>query len=188
MWHCLTLGLRHLAQGRTTPRPFPGALRRRPQLIRWLWTFSTSVQSTQGNSSSTHTFLSPGYQNRMADEASRIFELSSISLLAHMSTAYPRLQSSWQISLLAPDLLSCMISTLHRNPCKRELHKMLIRRSSTRSGATSTPPSRSILLSRIHPFLASRSSKSTGTASDMPSTPCAEWTNLESIRFLRHGG
>ena len=65
---------------------------------------------------------------------------------------------------------------------------MLIGRSSTSSGANSDPPSRSILLSKIFPHLASRSSKSTGTASDMPSTPSTEWTDLGRSQVLRHGG
>ena len=34
-------------------------------------------------------FNHPGIENRMADDASRLFELSDTSLLAHMSSAYP---------------------------------------------------------------------------------------------------
>ena len=63
---------------------------------------------------------------------------------------------------------------------------MLISRISTRSGVTSAPPSQSILISKIHPSLASRSSKSMGTAYNIPSTPILEWTDLGRSRFLRH--
>ena len=133
-------------------------------------------------------FYHPGIENRMADDASRLFELSDISLLDHMSAAYPQLQSAWQLSLPSPDMLSFVISTLRRNPCEQELHNIIAIRGSTSSGATSAPPSRSILLSKIHLSLASRSCKSTGTVSDTPSTPRAEWTHLGRSRFLRHGG
>ena len=81
-----------------------------------------------------------------------------------------------------------MISTLRRRPCKQELHKILSSRDSTSSVATSAPPSRSFLLSKIHSFLASRSSKSTGTGSGTPSTLSPEWTDLGRSQFLRHGG
>ena len=79
-------------------------------------------------------FLNPsvfyhlGIENCMANDTSCMFELSNTSLLAHMSAAFPQLQSSWQLSLLPPDLLSCMISTLRRNPCKQGLHKILFNR------------------------------------------------------------
>ena len=67
----------------------------------------------------------------MADDASCPFELSDTSLLAYMSAAYTQLQSPWHLSLLPLDLLSCVISTLRRKPCERELHKMLTSRGST---------------------------------------------------------
>ena len=124
-------------------------------------------------------FYHPGIENRMADDT---------SLLAHIYAAYPQSQSLWQLSLLPPDLLSCVISTLRRKPCERELHKILAIRGSTSSEMTSAPPSRSILLSKIHLSLASRSSKSMGTVSDTPSTPSAEWTDLGRSWFLRHEG
>ena len=68
--------------------------------------------------------LSPGHQNCMADGASRLFDLSDTSLPAHMSASYPQLKSLWKLSLPTPDLLSCVISTLRRNPCEQEPHKM----------------------------------------------------------------
>ena len=87
-------------------------------------------------------FYHPGIENRMADDASFLFGLSDTSLLAHMSAAYNQLQSLCQISLLPLDLLSYVISTLRRNMCERELHKILASRGSKSSGATSAPPSR----------------------------------------------
>ena len=115
----------------------------------------------------TSVFYHPGIDNCMADDASRLFELSDTSLLAHMSSVYPQSQSLWTISLPPPDLISCVISTLHRSSCERELHKILASRGSTSSGETYAPPSRSILLSYIHPSVAPRSCKCTGTGSDL---------------------
>ena len=89
---------------------------------------------------------------------------------------------------LATYLLSCMIYMLRRKPCKRPLPRMQDSRCCTSSGMTSVTPCCSIRISKIHPFLPSKSSKSTGTGSDMPSTPNAEWTDLEKNQFLRHGG
>ena len=88
-----------------------------------------------------YVFYHPCIENCMVDDASRLFELSDTSILAHMSAAYPKPQSSWQISLLPPNLLSSVISTMCRKPYEQELHKMLARRSSTSSGATFAPPS-----------------------------------------------
>ena len=133
-------------------------------------------------------FYHPFIDNHMAYDASHLYDLSDTYLLAHMYDSYPQPQSLWKLSLLPPYLLSCVISTLRRKPWEQELHKMLSGRGSTSSGATSAAPSRSILLSKIHMSLASRVSKSTGTVSDMPSTPSAEWTNLIRRRSLRHGG
>ena len=87
-------------------------------------------------------FYHPGIKNRMADDTSHLFEISDTSLLAHMSSVYPQSKISWMISLPPPDMLSCVITTLHRRPCKQELHKILARRGSTSSAATSAPPSR----------------------------------------------
>ena len=124
----------------------------------------------------------------MADDASCLFELFDTSLLAHMSAAYPHSQSLWQLFHLPSDLLSCVISTLRRKPCEKELHKVFSSRGSTSNGATSAPPSGSILLSKIHLSLASRSCKSKGTIFITPSTPSANWTDLGRCLFLMHGG
>ena len=81
-----------------------------------------------------------------------------------------------------------MISTLRRKPCQPALLKMRDSRGCTSSGTNSVPPCQSILLSKIHPSLALRSSKSTTTAFSTPSTPSAGWINLRNNQFLRHGG
>ena len=98
----------------------------------------------------TSVFYHLGIDNNTADDASCLFELSDTSHIAHLSATYPQSQSSLQLSLLPLDLLSCVISTLHRTPCDWELHKILASRGFTSSGATSAPPSRSILLSKIY--------------------------------------
>ena len=85
-------------------------------------------------------FYHPGVKNLMVDEDSCLFDLSDTALLDHMSAAYPQPKSSWKLSLLPPDLLSCVISTLGRKPRGQELHKMLARRGYTSRGATSMPP------------------------------------------------
>ena len=133
-------------------------------------------------------FYHPVINNCMSDDASCLFKISDISLLAHMSATYPQPQSLWQISFLPPDLLSCVIFILCKKPCERALLKKFDRRSSTSSGMTSAPPCQSKLLSKIHPSLASISSKYMGTESVTPSTPNAKWSDLGRSRFLRHGG
>ena len=129
----------------------------------------------------------PEIKNTMADYASRMFEFSDTSFLVHMTYIYPQSQRLQNISLPPPDLLACVISTLCRRPCERELHKILASRGSTSSGETSVPPSRSILLSKIHPSLVSRSCKYMGIRSDTPSTPSPDLTHLGRSQFFRHG-
>ena len=84
-------------------------------------------------------FYHPGIKYCTADDASCLFGIYDTSLLAHMSAACPHPHSLWKISLPSPDIISCIISTLCRNPCEQELHKILYRRISTSSGATSAP-------------------------------------------------
>ena len=69
-------------------------------------------------------FYHPGQENCMDDDASRLFYLSETNFLTHMSVVHPQSHGSWQISLPSPELLSCMISMLHRNPCEPALLKM----------------------------------------------------------------
>ena len=86
-----------------------------------------------------------------------------------------------------PELLSFLISKLRRKPYKWAILRIRLSRDCTRNGLTFVPPFRSILISKIHPYLTSNSSKSTGTVSDTPITPSTEWTDLGRNRFLRHG-
>ena len=53
-------------------------------------------------------------ENYMANDASRLFYLSYIEFLAHVSVVHPQLYGLCQISLPLPEMLSCMISTLRR--------------------------------------------------------------------------
>ena len=138
-------------------------------------------------------FYHPGQENCMADNVSRLFHFSDTQFIAHMYFAYPQPYILWKISPLPQELLSCVISTLHRKPRKRAVPTMRYSRGCTSSGYTSSgltsvPPCRLILISRIHPSLASKSSKSTSTGSVTPINPIAKWTNLGNNWFLRHGG
>ena len=86
------------------------------------------------------------------------------------------------------ELLSCEISTLHKNMYDQALLRMCDSGGFTSSGLTSVPPCWSILISKIHPYPTLSSCKSTGTRSNTPSTPSAEWADFGKNRFLRHGG
>ena len=138
--------------------------------------------------SNPSVFYHPAQENCMADNASSLFYLSDTDFLNHMSVVHTQLHGSWQISLPPLELLSCVISTLHRKPFETALLKMLDSRGCTRSGPTSVPPYRSILLSKIHPSLALSFSKSTDTNFGTPSNPSAGWIYLEKDRFLKHLG
>ena len=91
----------------------------------------------------------------MTDDASRLFNLYETSFLTHMSVAYPQTHGPWHISPLPPELLSCVIFTLHRNPCGMEIIRMIDIGGCIGSGMTYVPPCWSILLSNIHPSLTS---------------------------------
>ena len=56
----------------------------------------------------------PGQEKFIADYASLLFYLSDTKSLTHMSVVHPQLHGLWQISLPLPELLYCVISTLHR--------------------------------------------------------------------------
>ena len=154
---------------------------------RWLQTFSSSTRSTHNVFLNPSAFYHPGQENRMVDDTSHIFEISDTLILAHMSTTYLQPQISWRLYPPPPQLLSCVISTLCRKLCELELIKMRNIRVCTGSGSTSVPPCRSALLSKIHPFLESRSYKYTYTGSVMPTTPSNAWTYLGKSWFLRRG-
>ena len=119
-------------------------------------------------------FYHPVQENCMANDTLRLFYLSGTKFLTHMSVVHPQSHGSWQISLPPPEMLYCVISTLHRKPCEPELLKMIDSRGCTGSGPTSVLPCRSILLSKIHSSLASSSSKSTATAFSTPRTPSSD--------------
>ena len=57
----------------------------------------------------------------MADDTSCLFEISDTPFIVHMSATYPKLKFLWQLYPLLSQLLSCVISTLCRNMCNREL-------------------------------------------------------------------
>ena len=130
-------------------------------------------------------FYHPVQEKCMVDDASRLFSLSDTKFLTYMSVVHPQLHGSWKISLPLPELLSCVISTLCRKPCQPALLKMRDSRGCTISGTNSVPPCQSVLLSKIHPYLASRSSKSKTTAFITTSTPSAGCINLGNNQFLR---
>ena len=85
-------------------------------------------------------FYYPGQENCMADDASRLFSLSDIEFLTHVSVIHPQSHGLWQISLPPPELLTCVISTLRRKPCDTALLNMRDSRCYTGSGPTSVPP------------------------------------------------
>ena len=111
----------------------------------------------------TSVFYHPFQENCMADDASSLFYLYDTDFLTHISIIHRQLHGLWQMFLLPTELISCMISTLRRNPCKPALLNMQDSRGCIVSGPTSVPPCRSIILSNIHPSLSSSSSKSTAT-------------------------
>ena len=124
----------------------------------------------------------------MADDTSCLFDLSDTPFIAHISVTYPQSHISRQLYPLKLQLLSCMIFTMRRKPCKKVLHRMRANRDSTGCGTISAPHCRSALLLKIHLSLKLKSCRYMDTGSDTPSTPSVEWTNLGNSRFLRHGG
>jgi hypothetical protein len=59
-----------------------------------------------------HSYL-PGQLNAMADEASRLWNLSDNELLTHFNAVYPQ-DRSWQLYQPRPEILSAVICALHR--------------------------------------------------------------------------
>ena len=133
-------------------------------------------------------FHHPGQGNCMEDDASRLFNLSDTKFITHMSVGYPHPHGLWNPPPPPLELLSCMIFTLRRKPCKQAILRMRDSRGYIGSGLNSVPPYWSILLSKIHPPFTSNSSKSTATGSITPGTLSAGWTDLGNNQFLRHGG
>ena len=54
-----------------------------------------------------------GKANKMADDASRLWDLSDSALLAHFELHYPQTRP-WQLCQLRPEMLSSLISALHK--------------------------------------------------------------------------
>ena len=69
-------------------------------------------------------FYHTNQENCMADDASRLFCLSDIDFITHISVTPPQSHGSWHISLPPLELLSCVISTLRRKLCKPALLRM----------------------------------------------------------------
>ena len=59
-----------------------------------------------------------GDQNRMADDASRLFHLNDMQLLTHFNSLYPQTQS-WQLWNPIEQVTSVVISSLHKKPSSR---------------------------------------------------------------------
>ena len=120
-------------------------------------------------------FYHPGQKNCMVDDASCLFELSYTSFLIHVSVIYAHLLGLWNIYPSPPEVLSCMISMLHRNPCERAILGMRNIRICISIGQTYVPPCWSIIISKIRPSLISKYSKYMGTGFNTPSTPSSTW-------------
>jgi len=63
-----------------------------------------------------HTFWLPGPRNGMADDCSRLWNLTDTQLLAYFNSQYPQ-EESWQMHHLRPEMSSALISSLQ---CKRQ--------------------------------------------------------------------
>jgi len=55
----------------------------------------------------------PGVSNQMADDASRLFHLTDTQFLAYFNSTYPQ-NTSYKIVSPRPEMISCVISALHR--------------------------------------------------------------------------
>jgi hypothetical protein len=60
-----------------------------------------------------HSYL-PGKLNAMADDASRLWQLSNDDLLTHFNTTYPQQHRSWQLYHPRSKMSSAVICALHR--------------------------------------------------------------------------
>jgi hypothetical protein len=64
----------------------------------------------------------PGVSNCMADDCSRLWNLTDDALLSHFNTHYPQ-ETPWQLLQLRPQMLSVLTSALHKK--RRELPSSL---------------------------------------------------------------
>lgn len=62
----------------------------------------------------------PGGSNNMADDASRLFQLSDAALLSYFNSTYPQ-QVSWQLVTPTPQMISAATSALRRKTSNAEL-------------------------------------------------------------------
>lgn len=128
-----------------------------------------------------HDFLA-GLLNRMADEASRLFNLSDEELLSHFNSTYPQTKS-WQLLRPRPKWLSVVTSALAKKPSDvasfKELRSVLMPTgnfgSSSAMSSTSTP-----FYSTTIPFHSFKSLPS-ATVLD-PATPPVNPSDLARLR------
>ena len=176
------------ALGHITYSPSCGAFPRHQRSIWCYLTFSISARFVQDSFLKPSHILSPGarklHGGKCLSRFTFFWYLISRQHFCRIATA-----ARFVADLpLPPELVSCVISKLHRKPCEQALLKMQDRISYTSSGLTSVPPCRPVLISKIHPPLASNSSNSTSTGSVKLGTPSAKWDVLGNNRFRRHGG
>jgi hypothetical protein len=126
----------------------------------------------------------PGVSNCMADDCSRLWNLTDDALLSHFNTHYPQ-ETPWQLLQLRPQMLSVLTSALHKK--RRELPSSLPVYAQQIALGTSGPSSASPLMS-IPCFRGSPSpppsSKSSLCAPAMDASPKA--VNLSGLeQWLR---
>ena len=77
-------------------------------LHRRAFRYSTSIEHLAGD------------LNRMADDCSRLWNLTDSQLVAYFNKHYPQ-KRSWRLCHLRPEMNSALISALHRKRCSPEL-------------------------------------------------------------------
>jgi hypothetical protein len=94
----------------------------------------------------------PGLANAMADDSSRLWELSNAALIAHFNTQYPQ-EEPWQLRQLRPSMLTATICALQRKRLSPEsfLPERLPLTRCGKSGALSAGDSTSTRCSRGSP-------------------------------------
>jgi len=130
-----------------------------------------------------HDFLA-GSRNVMADDASRLQHLSDVDFLTHFNSTYPQPQS-WRLWTPPPQIISSVISALHRRPSKPASFLLAPRRPMP-TGCSGTP---SALLWPSTPYLPISksqllSSKSSPIATELAkSHPVVTRSDLERSRM-----
>src|SRR5210317_1508827 len=126
----------------------------------------------------------PGEENKMADDASRLWHLSDEDLLTHFNLNYPQ-TTSWKLHRLPHDLNSLMTSVLLKPESEMEsaLHELQRQTPLGPSGASSAPRSTS---HRVCPKLTTHSSLSSSSVDDTemgPSHPARNRSELEQRKM-----